>query len=143
MSEKCVHGRHYSEHCHECRIATYASGEKVPEHTVKVTLTGEDFDRFEQPTNPKAPLEKEIRAKCQELADFLVGKNAAYGNSAADPINIFAKGLDPLQNIDIRIDDKLNRLSKGSEYLGDDTVKDLTGYLILRMIIADQAGALI
>lgn len=83
----------------------------------------------------KAPLEKEIRETCKELADFLVGKNIAYGNSVAEPIGIFAKRVDPLAQIDARIDDKLNRMQKGEEYPGDDDVKDLAGYLILRMIV--------
>ena len=85
-----------------------------------------------------APLENEIRAKCAELADFLVEKNRAYGNSAAEPIGVFAKRLDTLAQIDTRIDDKLNRLAKGSEYPGDDTVLDLAGYLVLRMIVKEQ-----
>lgn len=84
---------------------------------------------------PEAPLEKEIRAECQALADFLVMKNKAYGNSASEPCRIFAKRVDALAQIDCRIDDKLNRLMRGSEYPGDDTVKDLAGYLILRMIV--------
>ena len=65
-------------------------------------------------------------------------KNKAYGNSAAEPVGIFAKRLDTLAQIDTRIDDKLNRLMKGSEYPGDDTIKDLAGYLILRMIVKEQ-----
>jgi hypothetical protein len=84
----------------------------------------------------KAPLEAEIRKVCQELADFLVEKNRAYGNSAAEPVGIFAKRIDTLAQIDVRIDDKLSRLKRGSEYPGDDTVKDLTGYLVLRMVVA-------
>jgi hypothetical protein len=85
----------------------------------------------------KAPLEKKIRQKCAWLADFLVEKNQAYGNSAAEPVAIFAKRLDKLAQIDTRIDDKLSRLKKGNEYPGDDTIKDLAGYLILRMIVAE------
>ena len=85
-----------------------------------------------------APLEPQIRATCNMLADFLVEKNRAYGNSAGEPVGIFARRADPLLQIDVRIDDKINRLKKGSEYPGDDTVKDLAGYLILRMIVAEQ-----
>ena len=85
-----------------------------------------------------APLESEIRKVCDELADFLVEKNRAYGNSAAEPIGVFAKRLDTLAQIDVRIDDKLNRLAKGSEYPGDDTIKDLAGYLILRMVVSQE-----
>ena len=87
-----------------------------------------------------APLEAEIRAKCSEMADFLVGKNRAYGNSAQEPIGVFAKRMDTLSQIDVRIDDKLNRLANGSEYPGDDTIKDLTGYLLLRMIVSEQSA---
>ena len=89
----------------------------------------------------KAPLEDEIRAECQRLADFLVEKNRAYGNSVAEPCRIFAKRVDPLAQIDCRIDDKLNRLMKGSEYPGDDTCTDLVGYLILRRIVAAKQQA--
>lgn len=85
----------------------------------------------------KAPLEKEIKAVCNEMAEFLIAKNAAYGNSAAEPVGIFAKRLDTLAQIDVRIDDKLNRMQKGHEYPGDDTVKDLAGYLLLRMVVSD------
>ncbi len=90
----------------------------------------------------KAPLEKEIREKCNYIADFLVEKNRAYGNSAADPVDIFTKGLTALQKLDVRIDDKLSRMQRGGEYPGDDTFKDLTGYLILRLIVADKEGPL-
>ncbi len=86
----------------------------------------------------EAPLENEIRGMCNRIADFLVEKNRAYGNSAAEPAGIFAKRLDNLAQIDVRIDDKLNRLAKGSEYPGDDTVKDLAGYLILRMVVVEM-----
>lgn len=84
----------------------------------------------------KAPLENEIRAMCQEMADFLVEKNKSYGNSVSQPISVFAKRLDKLAQIDVRIDDKLNRLKNGQEFPGDDTIKDLAGYLILRMVVA-------
>lgn len=86
-----------------------------------------------------APLEKEIRQVCADMADFLVEKNRAYGNSAAEPVSIFAKRVDKLAQIDVRIDDKLSRLQKGHEYPGDDTVKDLAGYLLLRMVVAGGA----
>lgn len=85
---------------------------------------------------PIAPLEDEIRAICAEMADFLVAKNRAYGNSAAEPVSIFAKRLDRLAQIDVRIDDKLSRRQKGSDFPGDDNDKDLTGYLLLRMVVA-------
>ena len=88
----------------------------------------------------KGPLEDEIRKKCQEMADLLVAKNKAYGNSVAESVNIFAKRLDRLAKIDVRIEDKLTRLANGTDYPGEDTIKDLAGYLILRMIVAEKYG---
>lgn len=79
-------------------------------------------------------MKKLIENKCDEIKQFLLDKNKSYGNSALEPINIFSKNK-AIEQIAVRIDDKLNRLKKGSEYPGDDTVKDLTGYLILYMIV--------
>jgi hypothetical protein len=85
-------------------------------------------------------MEDEIRAKCAEIAAFLCEKNRAYGNSVAEPVGIFAKRADPLLAMDVRIDDKLSRLVKGKAYPGDDDILDLTGYLILRMVITEKRG---
>ena len=73
---------------------------------------------------------KEILATCHEIAHMLVKKNIAYGNSALDPVRIFSKA-GPREQINVRIDDKLNRLMKGTEYPGDNDIDDLIGYLIL------------
>jgi len=102
--------------------------------TAPFTYQGEPMESATKP----APLEAPIRAMCQRMADFLVEKNRAYGNSASEPCRIFAKRVDPLAQIDCRIDDKLSRLMKGCEFPGDNDVKDLAGYLILRMIVEEQ-----
>jgi len=75
-----------------------------------------------------------ITLECEKLANFLIEKNKAYGNSAAEPVRIFSKA-DPLAQIDIRIDDKLSRIAKGNEFHGDDTELDLVGYLILKRVL--------
>ena len=82
-----------------------------------------------------AELKDHIRAVCTDMALFLEEKNAAYGNSVAEPVRAFAKGVPTLTQIDVRIDDKLSRLIRGHEFVGDDTVKDLAGYLLLRMAV--------
>ncbi len=71
-----------------------------------------------------------IIAVCDELKELLLAKNASYGNSVAEPINVFFKGT-PEEGVFAKIDDKLKRIACGSEYQGDDTTVDLTGYLIL------------
>lgn len=70
----------------------------------------------------------------QELGDFLIEKNTSYGDSACNPINAFSK-LNALERIDVRIDDKIQRIINGTEYPGDDTELDLLGYLILKRVV--------
>jgi hypothetical protein len=65
-----------------------------------------------------------------EFKDFLIKKNKSYGDSALNPINVFSK-TNSIEQIRMRIDDKINRLMQGHEFEDDDTIKDLTGYLLL------------
>jgi hypothetical protein len=74
----------------------------------------------------------EIRAICDEIAVMLQQKNAAYGNSALDPVRIMSKA-DPIEQIKVRIDDKLSRLARGTAS-GEDVELDLIGYLVLLRI---------
>lgn len=67
---------------------------------------------------------------CDGIKDMLVKKNQSYGDSAVDPIRIFSKS-DNLEQIKVRIDDKLSRISRGSEFYGDNDLDDLIGYLVL------------
>ena len=84
--------------------------------------------------NPVNQTEMAILDECNRLADMLIKKNRAYGNSFEKPISIFSKSSAEEQ-IFTRIDDKLNRVKSGSEYPGDDTVLDIAGYLVLLMIL--------
>jgi hypothetical protein len=74
----------------------------------------------------------EIDRECTELAVMLKAKNAAYGNSALDPVRIFSKAS-PVEQILVRLDDKLSRLQRGSA-AGEDVILDLLGYLVLLRI---------
>jgi len=73
-----------------------------------------------------------IAEECYRLRDMLHAKNAAYGNSALQPLRIMSKA-DPEEQIRVRIDDKLSRLARGSA-AGEDVIQDLLGYLILLRI---------
>lgn len=70
-----------------------------------------------------------IAETCDEIRDMLLSKNKAYGNSALDPVRVFSR-CSAKEQILVRIDDKLSRIQRGSS-LGEDTVKDLIGYLVL------------
>lgn len=74
-----------------------------------------------------------IANECDSIKEMLLEKNKTYGNSAAEPINIFSK-KNPIDAIDIRIDDKLKRIRDGNEFKNEDTLLDLIGYLILRRV---------
>jgi hypothetical protein len=87
----------------------------------------------------KAPAEDEIRATCKEIEEMLVEKNRAYGNSALEPVRLFSKA-DAVEQILVRIDDKLSRLSRG-QAAGEDVEKDLLGYLVLLRIARKRADA--
>jgi hypothetical protein len=71
---------------------------------------------------------------CSEINTLLLDKNKAYGNSAAKPINIFSEATNIAQ-INVRIDDKLNRIKRGNTYGDEDTEFDLIGYLILKRAV--------
>lgn len=72
-----------------------------------------------------------VRAECKALADMLIAKNQAYGNSALDPVRVFSKAS-PVEQLLVRIDDKLSRLARASNGTDtEDVILDLLGYLIL------------
>ena len=95
----------------------------------------------EQDLYQQTVFKKELRAQLEGIFTLLVGKNAAYGNSALDPVNIFSD-VTASQSIAVNIDNKLSRLMRGGEFPGDDTVTDLLGYLILyRMALKREKGS--
>lgn len=62
-----------------------------------------------------------------------------YGDSAINPNRIFSKAS-PVEQILVRIDDKLNRIMKGKGLIHDDedVIMDLIGYLVLLKICIDK-----
>jgi len=70
---------------------------------------------------------------CDEIKSILLEKNASYGDSAINPIRIFSHA-DPIEQINVRIDDKLSRMIRGHRYPGDNDEMDLIGYLILKRV---------
>lgn len=86
------------------------------------------------------PSGKKIVDECFRLAEMLVEKNIAYGDSALNPVRIFARDLEPRAQILVRLDDKLSRLARGSA-AGEDVFLDLIGYLVLYRIAEANAAA--
>lgn len=82
--------------------------------------------------------EERVQAELAAIGAMLVEKNRAYGNSALDPIRVFSKA-DPVEQLKVRLDDKLSRLKRGlgaetSAADAEDVILDLIGYLVLLRI---------
>tara|TARA_R110001583_G_scaffold23353_4_gene86392 strand:+ start:10195 stop:10476 length:282 start_codon:yes stop_codon:yes gene_type:complete len=73
----------------------------------------------------------------QKLHTLLKSKQDSYGNSALEPLHIFAKGS-AVDSLCARIDDKLARIKNvGLNDETEDTLYDLCGYLVLLIIAKD------
>ena len=71
------------------------------------------------------------------LACLLIRKNERYGNSALEPIEVFARDITPAQRLGVRMDDKINRIVRGEGISGGDAEDprvDLAGYLLLDIV---------
>ena len=68
-----------------------------------------------------------------DISDLLISKNKKYGNSALEPIRVFSKAS-AIEQILVRLDDKLSRLRTQHISEDEDVLNDLLGYLILLKI---------
>lgn len=84
-----------------------------------------------------APSGQKILDKCLDVAEMLIKKNISYGDSALNPMRLFASS-DSVEQLKVRIDDKLNRIKNAQGFAGDNDIDDLIGYLIL-LKIANQS----
>lgn len=84
---------------------------------------------------PLSDTQSQITTVCDDIKELLLEKNRKYGDSALNPNRIFSKA-DAVEQILVRIDDKLNRIQKGAGLLAndEDVVSDLIGYLVLLKI---------
>ena len=83
--------------------------------------------------------QRDIARKCDAVKNLLIEKNRKYGDSALEPVRTFSQAT-AVEQILVRIDDKLSRISRGTGLVGDDedVIQDLIGYLILLQIAVDR-----
>lgn len=72
----------------------------------------------------------DIAAVCDELKNFLVEKNRKYGDSALNPVRIFSQAS-TVEQLRVRMDDKLSRIRTMDPEDTEDAYLDLLGYLVL------------
>jgi hypothetical protein len=74
-----------------------------------------------------------IVEQCDFIAELLLEKNRKYGDSALNPVRIFS-AVDPVEQINVRIDDKLSRIASNQADDAEDAELDLIGYLVLKRV---------
>ena len=79
----------------------------------------------------------DIATACDEVKELLLEKNRKYGDSALNPVRIFSKSS-TLEQLKVRMDDKLSRLRNAQDDEDEDPTTDLIGYLILYKVALMQ-----
>ncbi len=77
--------------------------------------------------------EQKLDVVLDSIREMLIDKNRKYGNSALEPIRVFSKA-EPLEQIAVRMDDKLSRIKSVQGDDLEDAKLDLIGYLVLERI---------
>jgi hypothetical protein len=77
--------------------------------------------------------QKLIAEECDKVKGILLDKNRKYGDSAVHPKRVFSKA-DPIEQINVRLDDKVSRIMSGQCDDDEDPEFDLIGYLMLKRV---------
>jgi hypothetical protein len=72
----------------------------------------------------------DLSTVCDEIKELLLEKNRKYGDSALAPMRVFSKAS-TLEQLKVRLDDKLSRLRNQQDDEDEDVITDLIGYLVL------------
>ena len=75
----------------------------------------------------------DIATVCCQIKEMLLQKNEKYGDAALNPARIFSRA-DSAEQLNVRIDDKLNRIANRRDNEDEDPEWDLLGYLILKRV---------
>ena len=91
----------------------------------------------EVPADAANAFPAKVRAILSEIGDTLIAKNQQYGNSALEPVRIFSKAS-AVEQIKVRMDDKISRLVRGNGEGDEDAQADLLGYIVLLKIAQSE-----
>jgi len=114
-------------------ISPLASDRPFP---LDVEGAAQAFARVVTGQNSPPSFEQLVDEQLGQIREILLRKNVGYGNSALEPIRVFSKAS-PIEQILVRIDDKLSRIRTGTKDR-EDTKRDLIGYLVL-LLIAEES----
>jgi hypothetical protein len=109
----------------ECSSDAYMHERQVREHLATMVRERVDADEIEG-----MAMRSMSAAQWDVLEALLLEKNRAYGDSAIRPLRIFSTA-DSVEQLKVRIDDKLSRMARGMLEDNEDALADLRGYLVL------------
>lgn len=127
----------------KCNIIT--AGERILAvcsdiHKMKaesVTIVRQPEQKHPEPTELQDTAHNTVQDKiaqiCDAIKNLLLEKNRKYGNSALNPVRVFSKA-DTVEQIKVRMDDKLSRIRNEQSDEDEDVYMDLAGYLVLMLI---------
>jgi len=81
--------------------------------------------------------QSDICAVMDELKELLLEKNRKYGDSALNPVRVFSQAS-PLEQLKVRLDDKLSRIRNAQSDEDEDVLTDLLGYIVLYKVALKQ-----
>lgn len=101
-------------------------------------ITYEKITKMFETPQTKSPQDSIVEV-CDSIKELLLEKNRKYGNSALNPCRVFSKA-DSVEQLKVRIDDKINRIKNEQNDEDEDVVKDLIGYLVLLVIARNNTA---
>jgi len=105
------------------------TGRKRERVIEKIEIESDNFDVVTE--EQLSDFDSGIIQVLDEVKEMLMAKNRKYGNSATNPIRAFSKA-DPIEQIRVRMDDKISRLVRSKSNEDDEDVPaDLLGYLTI------------
>ena len=87
--------------------------------------------------NHVAQTQIDLSTVCDEIKEMLLEKNKRYGDSAINPVRVFSKA-NPIEQIYVRLDDKLSRIRNQRDDEDEDVINDTIGYLVLLKVAKIQ-----
>ncbi len=76
--------------------------------------------------------EDDLDTALGKIKELLLAKNKAYGDAALNPLR-FHSSASPVEQLNVRMDDKLSRMARGGKS-GEDEPLDYVGYWVLREV---------
>ena len=130
--------------CKECKHIFFKNKvDKCPICESEDLLVQESFEELIELTSEKhsnLDFMSKLYYEVENIVNMLEIKNRKYGNSALNPVRVFSKA-NAIEQLLVRIDDKISRLQNQQIDEDEDVIDDLIGYLFLLKIAQREGNA--